>query len=316
MEEQGIDTTDHLAYRRAPVLLGRVTTIDGEKLDEAIRPASEERWVTRSEDPDDHPGRQARRGACCTQGQWWPSDYSGPPLVSVEEGAAKGLGLKVGSRVGLRIFMLRGRGRGRLHPQGRLDRLRRQRRLHPLAGRRSKGFSPAHAAIVRIPPEKEEAVVAAVAERFPRVLVFQVRRTLETAVDLFAQVSLIVTALASVVLVAGVLVLFGAFAAAARRRRRESALLKVFGATRPAILFFYAFEFALAALLAVLLGVGFGAIAAHPIVIFVFEADWRLRLGAGAHRRLSSQCLPPQREAPLVGWSTLSHRPARVLRSA
>jgi putative ABC transport system permease protein len=147
------------------------------------------------------------------------------------------------------------------------------------------------------------------------VLVFQVRRTLETAVDLFAQVSVIITALASVVLAAGVLVLFGAFAAAARRRRRESALLKVFGATRPAILFFYAFEFALAALLAVVLGVGFGALAAHPIVIFLFEAEWRLEWAPVLSVAFITVFAAAAGGAA-VGWSTLSHRPARVLRSA
>ena len=38
------------AYRRAPVLIGRVITIKGEKLDEASVPP-EQRWVTRGETP-------------------------------------------------------------------------------------------------------------------------------------------------------------------------------------------------------------------------------------------------------------------------
>ena len=116
-------------------------------------------------------------------------------------------------------------------------------------------------------------------------------------------------------LAAGVLVLFGAFAAAARRRRRESALLKVFGATRPAILLFYALEFALAALLAVVLGVGFGALAAHPIVILLFEAEWRLAWGPVLSMAFITVVAAAAGGAA-VGWSTLSHRPARVLRSA
>ncbi len=312
MEEQGIDTTDHLAYRRAPVLLGRVITIDGEKLDEQAVPM-EERWITRTEVPmtilPDKPVE-----ALLKQGAWWPSDYSGPPLVSVEEGVAQGLGLKVGSRIGLRIFMLQ--------VEAEVGSIRKvdwtgfgANVAFILSPGSVKGFSPAHAAIVRIPPEKEEAVVAAVAERFPRVLVFQVRRTLETAVDLFAQVSVIITALASVVLAAGILVLFGAFAAAARRRRRESALLKVFGATRPAILFFYAAEFALAALLAVLLGVGFGVVAAHPIVTSLLEAEWRLEWAPVLSVAFITVFAAAAGGAA-VGWSTLSHRPAHVLRSA
>jgi len=176
-------------------------------------------------------------------------------------------------------------------------------------------MKPFHAAIVIMPPEVEDRVIAAVASRWPAVLSFQVRRTLETAADLFAQVSIAVTALASVVMAAGVLVLFGAFAAAARRRRRESALLKVFGASRGAILVLYACEFALAALVAVSLGAGMGVAAAHPIVMLVFDVTWRFEwapvLTVGLIAMVSAAA-----GGAAVGWMTLSHQPARVLRSA
>lgn len=312
MREQGLDTSDQLSYRRAPVLLGRVTTIDGAPLDEQSVPI-EERWITRTETPMTILANQPVE-AVLLQGQWWPTDHTGTPLVSVEEGVAQGLGLKVGSRVGLRIFLK--------EIEAEVASIRKvdwtgfgANVAFILSPGAVTGFSPAHAAIVRISPDVEEAVVAAVGERFPRVLAFQVRRTLETAVDLFGQVSLVVTSLASVVLAAGVLVLFGAFAAAARRRRRESALLKVFGATRPAILLFYAFEFALAAMLAVALGIGFGVLAAHPIVILLIETEWRLEW-APVLAMAFITVFAAAAGGAAVGWSTLSHRPARVLRSA
>jgi putative ABC transport system permease protein len=174
---------------------------------------------------------------------------------------------------------------------------------------------PFHTAIVIVPPEVEDDLVRAVADRWPDVLAFQLRRTLETAADLFAQVSLAVTALAGVVTTAGVLVLFGAFAAAARRRRREAALLKVFGASRPAILGLYALEFALAACIAALIGAAMGVGAAHPIVIYVFEATWRFDFGP-VLAVAGIAVVAAATGGAAVGWSTLSHRPARVLRSA
>jgi putative ABC transport system permease protein len=112
-----------------------------------------------------------------------------------------------------------------------------------------------------------------------------------------------------------VLVLWGGFAAAARRRRRESALLKVFGASRPAILALYAFEFALAAFSAALLGAAMGIGAAHPIVIQVFEAEWRFDWGPVLTVGFIAVFAAAAGGAA-VGWATLSHRPARVLRSA
>lgn len=312
MRERGVEIDNPMAYRRAPVLIGRVTTINGGRLDESSVPP-EQRWVTRGETPMTLLAKQPIE-AQLRSGAWWPEDYDGPPLVSVEEGAADGLKLKVGDKVGLRIFTR--------EIEVEVASIRKvdwtgfgANVAFILSPGAVGSFAPPHAAITIIPTDREDEVVAAVAERWPGVLSFRVRRTLETAADLFGQVSIVVTALASVVLVAGILVLFGAFAAAARRRRRESALLKVFGATRFAILSLYAFEFALAAFLAVLLGCGGGIAAAHPIVIYLFDVDWRVDwwpvLSVAGITVLAAAA-----GGAAVGWATLSHRPARVLRSA
>lgn len=312
MQNYGIATTNQMAYRRAPVLIGRVTAIKGAPLDEQKVPI-EQRWVTRSEMPMTMlPEKPVE--ANILAGQWWPADYAGPPLVSVEEEAAQGLALSVGDAITVRIFTRE--LTAKVASIRKVDWSGFGANIAFILSPGAVGaFQPAHAAIVIVPKEREAALIAAVAQQWPNVLAFQVRRTLETAADLFGQVSLIVTALASVVLAAGILVLFGAFAAAARRRRRESALLKVFGATRLAILSLYAFEFALAAFLAVLLGSSLGIAAAHPIVILVFDATWRFAWGPVATVAVIT-VLSAAAGGAAVGWSTLSHRPAQVLRSS
>ncbi len=312
MKSFGVDTADQMAYRRAPVIIGRVTTINGEKLVEQNVPA-EQRWVTRTEMPMTLLAEKPIE-ANLTSGAWWPSDYSGPPLVSVEEGAAHGLGLSVGDTVSFRIFTKE--IEAKVASLRKVDWSGFGANVAFILSPGSVGaFQPAQAAIVIVPADQEAALVAAVAERWPNILAFQVRKTLETAADLFGQVSVIVTALASVVLAAGILVLFGAFAAAARRRRRESALLKVFGATRVAILSLYALEFALAAFLAVVLGSSLGIASAHPIVILVFDATWRFAWSPVVTVAFTT-VLSAAAGGAVVGWSTLSHRPAHVLRSS
>lgn len=312
MAQHGVATLDAKLYRRAPVLAGHPVAVRGQKLDEAGLPA-ERRWASRAETPmsilADPPPE-----AVLTQGAWWPKGYDGPPLVSVEEGAAGRLGVKVGDMLRLRVFLRE--VDAKVASIRKVDWTGFGANLAFILSPGSLGdMKPAHAAIVIVPAEREAEVIQAVAERWPAVLAFQLRRTIETAADLFDQVALVVAALASVVTLAGVLVLFGAFAAAARRRRRESALLKVFGASRPAILALYASEFALAALAAVALGLGMGVAAAHPIVIHVLEAPWRFAWGpvltGGAIAVLSAAA-----GGAAVGWATLSHRPAQVLRSA
>jgi putative ABC transport system permease protein len=311
-QSHGVDIADVNAYRRAPFILGRVITLKGEPLDED-KVAPEERWVTRSEIGMTFLGRKPPE-ADIRSGQWWREDYAGPLLVSVEEGAASGLGVKVGDAIGFRIF-----GREVDATVASIRKVDWSGFGANLAFILSPGTleaaRPFHTAIVILPQDREAGLIRDISDRWPGVLAFQLRRTLETAADLFAQVSLGVTALAGVVTAAGVLVLFGAFAAAARRRRRESALLKVFGASRPAILGLYALEFALAALAAASLGAVMGIAAAHPIVILVFEATWRFNwapvLTVGGIAVLGAAA-----GGAAVGWATLSHRPARVLRSA
>ncbi|MDZ4759600.1 MAG: FtsX-like permease family protein, partial [Alphaproteobacteria bacterium] len=309
---QGVDVADPESYRRAPFILGRVIALKGRELKEEDV-AEEERWVVRGEIGMTYVGAQPPE-AQLRSGKWWPADYKGPLLVSVEEGAAKGLDLKVGDTIGFRIF-------GR-ELEASVASIRKvdwggfgANMAFVLSPGTLEAAKPFHTAIVMLPPEREQAVMTAVADRWPGVLVFQLRRTLETAADLFDQISLIVTVLASVVTFAGILVLFGAFAAAARRRRQESALLKTFGATRGAILALYAGEFALAGLAAAILGGAMGIAAAHPIVINVFEAQWRFDW-APLLAVASIAVLSAAAGGAAVGWTTLSHRPARVLRSA
>lgn len=312
MQAHGVDIADADAFRRAPFILGRVVSLKGEELDEE-KVSQEERWVVRGETAMTILGPRPPE-ADIISGRWWKPDYSGPPLVSVEEGAARGMRIRVGDKIGFRIF-----GREVEAEVGSIRRVDWGGFGANMAFILSPGIldtlKPFNTAIVKIAPEKEDALVKAVSDRWPGVLAFQLRRTLETAADLFEQVSLVVTALAGVVTTAGVLVLFGAFAAAARRRRQDSALLKVFGASRPAILLLYAAEFALAGAAAAIIGALMGIGAAHPIVIQAFEARWRFDMmpvvGVAGIAILAAAA-----GGAFVGWATLSHRPARVLRSA
>ena len=60
-----------------------------------------------------------------------------------------------------------------------------------------------------------------------------------------------------------------------------------------------------------MMGIG----AAHPIVIYVFEATWRFDF-TPVLAVAGIAVVAAATGGAAVGWSTLSHRPARVLRSA
>src|SRR5690606_32758233 len=43
-------------------------------------------------------------GSTLVAGQWWQPDYDGPPLISMEERAARGLGVWIGDRLTVNIL--------------------------------------------------------------------------------------------------------------------------------------------------------------------------------------------------------------------
>ena len=43
-------------------------------------------------------------GSTLVKGEWWPKDYAGPPLISLESEIAEGLGLKIGDEIGVNVL--------------------------------------------------------------------------------------------------------------------------------------------------------------------------------------------------------------------
>ena len=70
--------------------------------------------------------RRRRRGPRLSQGDWWPRDYSGPPLVSIDGDIAKGLGLKLGDDTHRQRARPQRDGQDRQFPASRLAHLRDQ----------------------------------------------------------------------------------------------------------------------------------------------------------------------------------------------
>ena len=85
-----------------PMMRGRFVTIGGRPV-EKVKPSDKVAWalegdrgVTFAEKPPE--------GSEVVAGTWWPSDYSGPPLVSMEKEVAEGLGLRVGDTVVVNVL--------------------------------------------------------------------------------------------------------------------------------------------------------------------------------------------------------------------
>ena len=313
MAENGVEVDDPEKYRRAPIILGRVTKLKGE----AVVPEDveeDERWVVENELFMPYVGAQPPE-AEIVEGQWWNADYDGPLLVSVESDAAEGMGIGLGDAISFRISgrevtasvaSLRNVDWGGFGASATT--------AFVFSPGTLEASNPQHRAIARTEEDIEDGLIKVLGEALPDVIVFQTRETLEAAVRLLGNISVAINAAASIVMLAGLLVLIGAFAAMARQRRSESALLKTFGATRGGVLGLYAGEFALSGAVATLFGAIMGAGAAYPVVVNQFEADWIMPWGpmliVSAFAIVAAAL-----GGIIVGIATLSHPPARVLRS-
>ena len=313
LADQGLDIKNTDVYRRAPFLLARVTSLKGEPVNlENI--AESERWVVRGETSITYLSEQPS-DTKLTEGEWWSADYTGPLKVSVEADAAAGLRIGVGDMIGFRVFgrevvaevaSLRTVDWGRFSIASNT--------AFVLSPGTLEAAKPYHVAIAKTSPADETDIIDVLGLDLPDVVVFQTRAALETAARLFGSIAIAVNAAASVVTLAGLLVLLGAFAAMARKRRTEAALLKVFGAQRGQVLRLYAGEFALAGGAGAIIGAVIGVGAAYPIVTKVFEASWAFPWQETLFV-IGLAILVSAIGGASVGIATLAKRPAHVLRS-
>jgi len=264
------------AVKRAPMVRGRVTAIDGQAVERRdIAPGA--RWAVQGDrglsvaarPPDD---------AKVVAGGWWPPDYAGPPLVSLDAGIARGFGLGVGQSITVNVL-------GR-EVTAKIANLREidwsslaMNFTFILSPDALAGAPRSWIATVHAPPGGEAAVERAVTRRLPSVSAIRVKEALVQARHLVEGVATAMKAAAAVTLAAGALVLAGAIAAGQRRRVHEAVLLKVLGAARRDLVRAVGLEYALLGGATGLLAALLGSAAAWALLTFVLKADWRFLPG-------------------------------------
>lgn len=213
-------------------------------------------------------------GNVVTEGEWWPRDYAGEPLVSIDERLAEALDLKLGDQ--LTIGLLGVERTARISSFRRID-------WDSLGFNYVLVFSPNairdaphnFAATIDLPKDSQRgAMLRTLVRDFPTSSVIEVGGVLTQARDLLRQVSAAVLSAASVAVLAGIAVLLGAIAAARAARLYDNVILRVLGASRRQLLLLQVAEYALLSL--VLAGVAFalGTGTAWLVVVKLFEFDW------------------------------------------
>ncbi|WCT72001.1 ABC transporter permease [Sphingomonas naphthae] len=208
-----------------------------------------------------------------TAGRWWPADYRGPPLVSIEDRAADMLDLKVGDEIIVAVLGVE--VKARIAALRKID-------WRGMGLNFAIVFSPGlieeapHGLLAGVyaPPASDGRLAAAVANALPSVTLIRVGDVIGQVSDLLARIAFAIRAAAAVTVAAGIAVLVGAVAASANARRQDSVILKLVGARRGQVLGIQALEFGLLSLVlaAVALATGLGA--GWYVIVQIFELAW------------------------------------------
>ncbi len=212
-------------------------------------------------------------GSELVAGRWWPRDYAGPPLVSLDRDAARVLGVRVGDTLTVSIL-------GR-EIEARIASLR-QVNWDTMGFNYVLVFSPVtlasapHSLTSTIDIERahEGPVSRALLAAFPSASIIAVSDVLGQVTTILDQMATAILIAASVAILAGIAVLIGAIAAARQARIYDSVVLKTLGATRLQILAAQAIEYALLALVLAALALGLGTLAAWYVITGVFDFRW------------------------------------------
>jgi putative ABC transport system permease protein len=297
-----------------PMMRGRIIKLKDQK-SESIKAPENASWVLEGDRGITYAARLPE-GSTLAAGTWWPEDYSGPPLVSIDKDIAQGLGLAIGDLLTVNVF-----GRNIV---ARIANLR-------VVDWRTLGinfvlvFSPntfagaphAHLATITFADqgdgERDSHLVRDVAKAYPAVTSVRVKDALDSVNTLVAELAFAIRAASGVALTASVLVLAGALAAQQSARLYDAVVLKTLGATRRRLLVAFVLEYALLGMATAMFGLLAGTLAAWYIIAkvmkFGFVVAWSPALAAALGALLVTVILG------LIGtWRILGLKPGPYLR--
>lgn len=291
----------------APMLRGVVTRINGKP----AREVAGDHWVVRG----DRGLTYADRMPSATRlvaGQWWPENYTGPPLVSFAAEEAAELGLALGDTLTVNIL---GRDitatiasfREVDFSTGGLGFVM---TMNPSA---LSGAPHSFISTVYAEDQAEARILRDLADMYPNITAIRVRDAIDRVSDLLAGLASATSYGAAATLLTGFLVLIGAAAAGEQARTYEAAVLKTLGAARRRILTSLALRAALlgaaAGVVALAAGIAGGWAVSRFVLDTEFAVIWSSALGI-----VIGGVLATLLAGLAFAWRPLAARPAQVLR--
>jgi putative ABC transport system permease protein len=255
-----------------PNLRGTITAYGGTRVADLKAPP-DGAWFLRGERGITY-SATLPEGSELTAGSWWPKDYRGPPLVSLDREAAEILDLEVGDTIAVSVL-------GR-EIEARIASLR-NIQWDTMGFNYILVFAPSAlesaphnlAATITGDAKRQPALTRALLRTFPSVSIVEVGELISHLGTILNQMAAAIVVAASVAVFAGIAVLVGAIAASRQARSYDSVIMKTLGATRGQILATQALEYGLLALLVAAVSLVLGLSGASFVIVRIFEFSWQ-----------------------------------------
>jgi len=219
---------------------------------------------------------QLPKGNDIVQGAWWkPRQVFTEAEVSVEEEAAKSLGLEIGSTL---EFDIQGATiAAKVSSIRKVDWGNFSTNFYMILSPGSLDGAPlTYVATIRVPSDIEVPLQQAVVASFPNVSAIHIGDVLDNFARVLDRLALAIRAVALFCVVTGGLVMAAALAATRYRRLYESVILKALGATRGLIARTFAAEYALLGMVGGVIAICLSSALSWLVLVYVFELTWGL----------------------------------------
>jgi len=297
-----------------PMLRGRVMALNGVDV-QKIEVPPEGRWVLRGDRGITY-AKNVPENSTLSEGEWWPADYAGEPLVSFSAEEGREIGLKLGDTITVNVL-------GR-NITARIANFRNVE-WESMGINFVMVFSPntfagaPHAWLATLldqgsTAEQEARILNEVTRAFPAVTTVRVKDALDIVNQLVGQLATAIRAAAAVALIASVLVLSGALAAGNRARVHDAVVLKTLGATRTTLIGAFTLEYMLIGLATATFALAAGGVAAWFVVARIMNLPASFLPEVAASTVVIALVLTVG--FGLLGtWRVLGHKAAPVLRN-
>ncbi|WP_295490535.1 FtsX-like permease family protein [Sphingorhabdus sp. EL138] len=251
-----------------PALRGTIVEFGGQRVDQ-LEELPEGAWILNGDRGLTYSGVMPN-GSEIVAGAWWPKEYKGPALVSLEAEAAESLGVGVGDSLTISLLGV--------EIPAKIASLRTVK-WDNFGLNYVMVFSPGSldaaphnmVATLTVSKQAERILAKSIPPTFPSSSLIEVGEVTAQITILLTQMAQAIAAAASIAILAGIAVLVGAIAAARQSRIYDSVIMKMLGSTRRQILGAQALEYGILAVVLGLVSLLLGMSAAYYVVVEIFD---------------------------------------------